>query len=84
MLILIMGVAQAKAFVLHLTSTTPLKRHKGRVTTYPLLTTGRFHQRRFGIATEATMLASNRLRFHAVVCHGVPFCGAVAAQSALM
>jgi hypothetical protein len=72
MLILIMGIAQAKALMLHLTSTAASKRHKGRIATDPLLTTRRFHSRRFGIATEATMRAGYRLGFHAVVRHGVP------------
>jgi len=84
MLIFIVGIAHAEAFVLHLTSTATSKRQKGRITTYPLLTTWRFHYRRLRIATEATMFAGNRLRFHTVVCHGVPLCGAGAAQLALM
>jgi hypothetical protein len=85
MLILIVGIAHAEAFVLHVTSTAASQRHKGRITTYPLLTTRRFHSRRLRIATEATMLAGNRLRFHTVVSHGVPpLFSAVAAQSALM
>jgi hypothetical protein len=84
MLILIMGIAQAKALMLHLTSPAASKRHKGRITPYPLLTTRCFHERRFCIATEATMLAGNRLGFHAVVRHGLPLCRAVAAPSALM
>src|SRR6266852_6117906 len=84
MLILIVGITHAKALMLHLTSPAASQRHKGRITTYPLLTTRCFHERRFGIATEATMLAGHRLGFHAVVRHGVPLCGAVAAHSALM
>src|SRR3989441_5239787 len=71
MLILIVGIAQAEAFVLHLASPTPSKRKKCRITTNPLITTRRFDQRRFGIAAEATMLAGNRFGFHAVVCHGL-------------
>ncbi len=70
MLILIVGIAQAKAFVLHLAPPTPSKRQKGRITTNSLLTTRRFDQRRVGIATEATMRAGHRFGFHAVVCHG--------------
>ena len=84
MVILIMGVAHTKAFVLHLTSPAASKRHKRRIATYPLLTTRGFHQRRFGIATEATMLAGNRLGFHAVVRHRVAFSGAVAPPSSLV
>jgi hypothetical protein len=72
MLILIVGITQAEAFVLHLAPPTPSKRHKCRIITNPLLTTRRFDQRRFGIATEATMRAGYRLGFHAVVRHGVP------------
>ena len=71
MLILIVGVAHAEAFVLHLAPSTPSKRHKRRITTNPLLTTQRFDQRRVGIATEATMLTGNRLGFHAVGRHGL-------------
>jgi hypothetical protein len=71
MLILIMGVAHAKALVFHLTSTATLKRQKRCITTYPLLTTWRFHSRRLGIATKSTVLALNRLGFHAVVSHRV-------------
>jgi len=70
MLILIVGIAQAEAFVLHLAPPAASKRQKRRITTNPLLTTGRFDQRRLGIATEATMLAGNRFGFHSVVRHG--------------
>ena len=84
MLVLIVGIAQAEALVLHLAPPAPSKRQKRRITTNPLITTGRFDQWRCGIATEATMLAGNRLGFQAVVRHGVPLCGAVAAPSALM
>ena len=70
MLILIMGIAQAQAFVLDLTTPAASKRHKRRIATYPLLTTRGFHSRRLGIATEPAMLAGNRLGFHAVVSHG--------------
>lgn len=72
MLILIMGIAHAEALMLHLTSSTATKRHKGGITTYPLLTTRRFHQWRLGIATETTMFARNGLGFHTVVGHRVP------------
>jgi hypothetical protein len=75
MVIRIMGVAQTKAFVLDLTPPAASKRHKGRIATYPLLTTRGFHQRRRGIATETTMLAGNRLGFHTVVCHRMAFGG---------
>ncbi len=74
MRILIVGRTQAEAFVLHLAPPTPSKRHKGRITTNPLITTRRFDQRRFGIATEATMLAGNRFGFHAVVWHALSLC----------
>ena len=71
MLILIVGIAQTEAFVLHLAPSTPSQRKKRCITTNPLVTTRRFDQRRFGIAAEATMLASSRCGFHAVVCHGL-------------
>ena len=70
MFILIVGVAQTQAFVLDLTPPAASKRHKGRIATDPLLTTRRLHQRCRCIATEATMRAGNRLRFHAVLRHG--------------
>ena len=57
MLILIVGRAHAEAFVLHLAPPTPSKRKKRPITTNPLITTQRFDQRRFGIATERTMIA---------------------------
>jgi len=75
MLILIVGIAQAKAFMLHLTAPAAPKRHKGRIATYPLLATRRFDQRSLGIATKPAMLTGNRLRFHAVVGHGFPLFG---------
>jgi hypothetical protein len=71
MLILIVGIAQTEAFVLHLALPTSSKRKERRITTNPLITTRRFDQRRLGIATEATMLTNNRFGFHAVVCHGL-------------
>ena len=77
MVILIMGIAHAKAFVLDLTPPAASKRHKRRIATYPLLTTRGFHSRRRGIATEPAMLAGNRLGFHAVVCHRIASCGGV-------
>jgi len=70
MLILIMGIAHAKAFVLDLTTPAASQRHKRRIAPYPLLTTRGFHSRRLGIATEPAMLAGNRRGFHAVVSHG--------------
>ena len=73
MFILIVGVAHTQAFVLDLTTSTASKRQKGRIATNPLLTTRRLHQCCRGIATEATMLAGNRLRFHAVRRHDVSF-----------
>ena len=79
MLILIVGITHAKALMLHLTSPAASKRYKGRIATDPLLTTRCFDQRHFGIATEATMLTGNRLRFHTVVRHGVPLLSGVGA-----
>ena len=75
MLILIVGIAQAEAFVLHWAPPTPSKRKKRPITTNPLITTQRFDQRRFGIATEATRLAGNRLGFHSVGRHGLSWFG---------
>ena len=77
MLILIMGVAQTKAFVLDLTTSAASKRHKGGIATYPLLTTWGFHQGRLGITTEPAMLAGNRRGFHAIVGHRMAFLGGV-------
>jgi hypothetical protein len=68
-LVLIVGIAQAEAFVLHLAPPTPSKRKKGYITTNPLIATRRFDQRCLGIATEATILAGYRFGFHAVVGH---------------
>jgi hypothetical protein len=79
MVILIMGIAHAKAFVLDLTPPAASKRHKRRIATYPLLTTRGFHQWRLGIATEPAMLAGNRLGFHPVVRHRVTCFGAMSA-----
>ncbi len=76
--ILIVGIAQTKAFVLDLTIPAASKRHIGRIATYPRLTAWGFHQRRLGIATEPAMLAGNRLSFHAVVRHRMAFVGGVA------
>ena len=77
MLILIVGRAQTQALMLDLTTPAASTRHKGRIATYPLLTTRRFHSRRRGIATEPTMLAGNRPGVHAVVRHEVAFSGGV-------
>ena len=77
MLILIVGIAQTQALMLDLTTPAASTRHKGRIATYPLLTTRRFHSRRRGIATEPTMLAGNRPGVHAVVRHEVAFSGGV-------
>ena len=73
-LVLRVGIAQAEAFVLHLAPPAPSKRKKCCITTNPLITTRRFDQRRFGIATEATMLAGYRCSIHAVVCHDLSLC----------
>ncbi len=43
MLILIVGVAQTKAFVLDLATPAASERHKRRIATDPLLTTRRLH-----------------------------------------
>ena len=72
MLVLVVRIAHAKAFVLDLAAPAASKRQKGRIAAYPLLTTRRFDQRRLGIATKPTMLAGNRRGFHAVVSHAFP------------
>ena len=46
MLVLLVGIAQAEALMLHLAPPTPSKRKKRCITTNPLLTTRRFDQRR--------------------------------------
>src|SRR5215475_16168463 len=46
MLILIVGIAQTEAFVLHLAPSTPSQRKKRCITTNPLVITRRFDQRR--------------------------------------
>jgi len=74
MLIFIVGIPQAEAFVLHLTPSTPSQRKKCRITTHPLSTTRRLHQRRFGLATAATRLAGHRFGFHPMVRHGLSLC----------
>ena len=71
MLVLIVGITQAEALVLHLAPPAPSKREKRCITTNPLLTTRRFDQRRCGIATETTMRSGYWCGFHAVVCHGL-------------
>ena len=73
--ILRVGIAQAKALMLYLTSPAASKRQKGRIATYPLLTTRRFDQRCLGITTKPTMLAGNRFGFHPVGSHGLPLFG---------
>ncbi len=77
MLILIMGIAHTKALVLDLTPSAASKRNERRIATYPLLTTGGFHQRCLGIATEPAMLAGNRRGFHTVASHRMAFFGGV-------
>jgi hypothetical protein len=80
--ILIVGITQAKALVLDLAAPAAPKRQQGRIATYPLLTTWRFDQRRFGIATKPTMLAGDRLGFHAILRHEVPLLGGRRMRSA--
>jgi hypothetical protein len=77
MLVLIVGIAQAEALVLDLTTSAASKRHKGGIATYPLLTTWGFHQGRLGITTKPAMLAGNRRGFHAIVGHRMAFLGGV-------
>jgi hypothetical protein len=71
MLVLIVGITQAEALVLHWAPPAPSKRKKRRITTNPLITTRRFDQRRCGIAPEATRLSGYRLGCQAVICHGL-------------
>ena len=75
MLVLVVGIAQAKAFMLHLASAATAERQIGRIATDPLLATRCFDQRGFGIATKAAMLTGNRLGFHPVVGHRLAFFG---------
>ena len=74
MLVLIVGITQAQALMLHWAPPAPAKREKRCITTNPLITTRRFDQRRGGIATETTMLSGYWFGFHAVVCHGLSWC----------
>ena len=75
MLVLVVGIAQAKAFMLHLASPATAKRQIGRIATYPLLATRCFDQCGPSIATKAAMLTGNQLGFHAVVGHRLPSFG---------
>ena len=68
----LVGIAETKAFVLHLTAPAPSKRHKRRIAAYPLLAARRLHERRRGIATKATMCTGNGLGFHPIVSHPSP------------
>ena len=79
-LITLVGRAQCTAFVLLWATAATLHRHKRRIAAYPLLTTGRLHSRRRGIATKPTMLPGNRLRFHPIVRHHFPFSRVVASM----
>ncbi len=83
MAILIVGITQAKALVLDLAAPAASKRQKGRIATYPLLTTRCFDQWCLGITAKPTMLAGNRLGFQSVVSHGFPLCGGDGIRSAL-
>ena len=83
MLILVMRITQAKAFMFHLTVSSTSKRQKRGITTYPLLTARRFDQWRFSIATKPAMLVRNRLGFHAIVSHELPLYGSGESRFAL-
>ena len=83
MLVFVVGIAQAKALMLHLAPPTPSKREKRGITTNPLITTRRFDQRGVGIAAETTMLSGYRFSFHAVVRHGFSLSGPRALTSRL-
>jgi hypothetical protein len=83
MLILVMRIAQAQAFLFHLTVSSASQRHQSGITTYPLLTPRRFAQRRLGITTQPAMRTSNRLGFHAIGRHELPLCGSGESRSAL-
>jgi hypothetical protein len=74
-----MGITQTKALVLDLTTPATSKWKKRRIATYPLLTTGGFHQWCWGIATAPAILAGNRLGFHTIGRHRVTFCGGMSA-----
>src|SRR5688572_23100384 len=75
MLVLVVGIAQAEAFMLHLAPPATAKRQIGRIATDPLLATRCFDQCGPRIATKAAMLTGNRLGFHAVVGHRLTFFG---------
>src|SRR5262249_38293867 len=70
-LILIVGIAQAAALVLHWAPPTPAQGQQRRIPTHPLRPTRRFDQRRWGIATAATRVASSRVGCQAVGWHAL-------------
>src|SRR5262249_42713353 len=70
-LILIVGIAQAAALVLHWAPPTPAQGQQRRIPTHPLRPTRRFDQRRWGIATAATRVASSRVGSRAVGWHAL-------------
>src|SRR5712692_6802467 len=63
----VVGRAQRKAFVLHLTPPATSKRHKGGIAAYPLLAPRRLHSRCRGIATKAAMGTGHGLSFHPIL-----------------
>ncbi len=72
MVIDVMGRAEGKSLVLHLTAPAASHRDKGRIAAYPLLATRRLHSRRRGIATQATLCTGHGLGFHPIVRPHVP------------
>ena len=65
--LIVVEMTGASVFMLKLAISTPAKGHEGGITANPLFTTARFDQRHPLMATEATMLTSNRFGFHPVV-----------------
>src|SRR5713101_5776708 len=70
--ITLVGRAHRQAFVLVLATAATSHRHKRRIAAYPLLTTGRLHSWRRGIATKLTLRTGTGLRFHPIGRHHAP------------
>ena len=62
-LITLVGIAQAKAFVLLVTAPATSHGPQGGVAAYPLLATRRLHERRRGSATKTTRRPQHGLGF---------------------
>jgi len=68
----LVGIAQRKAFVRILATAATSHRHTRRLAAYPLLTTGRLHSGRRGIATKPTLRTGPGRRFQPIGRHHVP------------